>query len=100
MITLQHYLVLSILLFMTGAIGMVVRRNMLIAVMSMQIMMIGACLSVLAFSRWNLLPEGKAIAMLVVAASSAVALVGVAFVLSVFKDRKSASTDELNSLRG
>lgn len=100
MITLQHYLVLSILLFMIGSIGMVVRRNMLIAVMSMQIMMIGASLSVLAFSRWNLLPEGKAIAMLIVAVSSAIALVGISLVLFVFKRRKSASADELNSLRG
>ena len=53
MITLQHYLFLSILLFAIGMMGVVIRRNALIIFMSIELMLNAVNIAFLAFSRWN-----------------------------------------------
>jgi len=100
MITLQHYLILSIILFIIGAIGVVVRRNMLIILMSIELMVGGACLALLAFSRWNLLPDGKALLVLVIALAAAQLVAGLSIVVAVFRRSGSISVDRLSFLRG
>ena len=99
-ITLQHYLVLSVILFALGAIGVVARRNALIIIMSIHVMMISAALALLSFARWNLLPEGKALVLFVIAIIAAEAAVGLTISLVVYKKRKTVSVDKLKLLKG
>lgn len=99
-ITLQHYLILSIAIFIIGAVGVVVRRNILIIFMSIEMMLAAANIAILAFSRWMLLPEGNALALLLIAIMAAEAAVGLALVVALFRLRGSVFVDELRMLKG
>ncbi|MBT3181192.1 MAG: NADH-quinone oxidoreductase subunit NuoK [Deltaproteobacteria bacterium] len=99
-ITLQHYLVLSVILFAIGAIGVISRRNIFIILMSIELMLASAALAVLSFSRWNLLPDGKALVFFVMAVIAVEAAIGLAIIIVVHRRKKSVLTDDLGLLRG
>ncbi len=99
-ITLQHYLVLCAILFAIGAIGVVSRRNIFIILMSIELMLASAALAILSFSRWNLLPGGKALVFFVMAIVAVQAAVGLAIIIAVHRRRGSVLTDQLSLLRG
>lgn len=98
--TLQHYLLLSITLFVIGATGVVVRRNMLIIFMSIELMLAAVNIALLAFSRWQLLPEGGMIVFFVLAVMAAEAAVGLALVVALFRLRRTVFVDEIRLLKG
>ena len=99
-VTLQHYLVLAALLFAIGAVGLVTRRNLLIVFMSIEIMLSGALVALLAFARWNLLPEGQAAALFILIVMAAEAAVGLALVVALARRRGTVFVDELRLLQG
>lgn len=100
MVTLQHYLVLSAALFCIGAIGVVVRRNILIILMAVEVMFVAASVALLAFARWNLLPEGKAVALFIIAVVAAEMAVGLALILAACRSRGSVMVDDFKILKG
>lgn len=100
MVTLQHYLILSVSLFVLGAVGVVVRRNILIIFMSVELMLAAVNIALLAFSRWTLLPEGEAIVFFIIAVMAAEASVGLALVIALFRLKKTVFVDEMKFLRG
>jgi len=61
LVTLHHYLIFSVILFVIGIVGIAVRRNTFIIVVSPLLMFDAACISFLAFARWSLLIEGKVV---------------------------------------
>ncbi len=100
MISLGHYLVLSAVLFGIGAIGFLTRRNVLIQLMSIEIMLNAVNLTFLAFNRW--LPQnqaGQLFAFFVIAVAAAEAAVGLAIVISLYRLKKTVHTDEANLLK-
>ena len=99
-ITIQHYLVVGVILFVLGAIGVIVRRNILVMFMSIEMMLGASLLTLLAFARSNLLPEGKAMALFVIAVVVAEAAVGLALVVAMFRRMGTTSVDGLRKLKG
>lgn len=99
-ITLQHYLALSVILFSIGATGAVARRNVLQIFMSIEIMFGAAGLAMLAFARWNLLPEGQAAVFFFIAVMAAEAAVGLALVVALFRRCRTLFVDDMRLLRG
>lgn len=99
-ITLQHYLVLSLVLFTIGTIGVVVRRNALIIFMSIELMLNAANIAFLAFSRWLGLADGQLIVFFVLAVAAAEAAVGLGIVVAVFRNKKTVYVDDLRLLKG
>ncbi len=99
MITLHHYLVLSIVLFTIGAIGVVVRRNTFIIFMSVELMLTAVNIAFLAFARWNLLISGKLIVLFILGVAAAEAAIGLAIVVLIFRQRKTLYVDEFRLLR-
>lgn len=100
MISLGHYLVLSALLFGIGSIGFLTRRNMLIQLMSIEVMLNAVNLTFVAFNRW--LPSnhtGQLFAFFVIAVAAAEAAVGLAIVISLYRLKKSVHSDEANALK-
>ncbi len=100
MIGLGHYLALSALLFGVGAIGFLTRRNVLIQLMSIELMLNSVNLTFIAFNRF--LPQnhtGQLFAFFVIAVAAAEAAVGLAIVISLYRLRKSVHTDEANLLK-
>jgi NADH-quinone oxidoreductase subunit K len=99
-IGLNHYLVLSALLFTLGAAGVVIRRNALIILMSIELMLNAVNLTLVAASRFTGVIGGQSVAILVMAVAAAEAAVGLAIIISVFRTRRSVKVDDLNFLRG
>lgn len=100
------YLVLAALLFALGAAGVVLRRNALIVLMSIELMLNAVNLTFLAFSRFPLtdkattaLMQGHAAVFFVIAVAAAEASVGLAIVISIFRSRTTLNVDELDSLK-
>ena len=100
MIGLGHYLALSAFLFGVGAVGFLMRRNVLIQLMSIEIMLNSVNLTLVSFNRW--LPQnhaGQLFAFFVIAVAAAEAAVGLAIVISLYRLKKSVHTDEANLLK-
>jgi NADH-quinone oxidoreductase subunit K len=105
-----HYLVLAAVLFALGAAGVVLRRNALIVLMSIELMLNAVNLTFLTFSRFPLvvrrpvdlgpmMMQGHAAVFFVIAVAAAEAAVGLAIVIAVFRSRGSVNVDEFDSLR-
>ena len=99
-ITFHHYLVLSFLIFAVGVTGVLVRRNALIVLMSVELMLNGANLALLGAARQVDDAAGHGLALFVMTVAAAEAAVGLALVLALFRHRKTVQVDEIRSLKG
>ena len=99
-ITLHHYLILSLVLFALGVAGVLVRRNALILLMSIELMLNAANLALLAFARSMGDETGHGLALFVMVVAAAEAAVGLALVLAIFRHRRTVNVDEVRSLEG
>ena len=99
-IGLTHYLVLAAILFSFGAIGVVVRRNILSVLMRIELMLNAVNLTLVAASRFGGGLDGQVMAIFVMAVAASEAAGGLALVLAVFRTRKTVRVDELNLLQG
>ena len=94
-----HFLVLAAVLFLIGVGGVLVRRNALIILMSVELMLNAANVTLLVFSRmWGDL-SAHTFALIVIAVAAAEASVGLAIVVAVFRGRRSVDVDRLTTLR-
>jgi NADH-quinone oxidoreductase subunit K len=104
---LSQYLILAAILFGIGSAGVVVRRNALTILMSIELMLNAANLSFVAFSRFPIAPGvdtakamgGHASAFFVIAVAAAEAAVGLAILIAVFRKRQTTHVDELTLIR-
>jgi len=99
MIPVTHYLGLAAILFGLGLIGVIVRRNIFIVLMSIELMLNAANMTLITFSRaWGEV-SGQGIAFFVMALAAAEAAVGLAIVVAVFRTRRTVHVDEINLMR-
>ncbi|MFU8892163.1 MAG: NADH-quinone oxidoreductase subunit NuoK [Luteolibacter sp.] len=103
--TLNDYLLVSGLLFAIGLAGVVIRRNIIIVFMCLELMLSAANLSLIAFSRFNTvdgLPDyhGQMLVFLVIAVAAAEVAVGLAIIVALYRARRTIHTDELTALKG
>jgi NADH-quinone oxidoreductase subunit K len=99
-IELGHYLALSSLVFGLGATGFLIRRNALVQLMCIELMLNAVNLMLVAFNRWS--PQnhaGQIFAFFVIAVAAAEAAVGLAIVISIFRLTKTVHTDQADKLR-
>ena len=110
MIPVEHYVILSALLFVIGGIGFLVRRNVLVALMSIEVMLNAANLALVAFNRariWHVPSQmyagenhtGQVFAFFIIAAEAAEVAVGLAIVLSLYRLRRTVRSDEADLLK-
>jgi NADH-quinone oxidoreductase subunit K len=92
------YLVLAALLFAIGLIGVLMKRNALIVMMCVELMLNAANLTFLTFARQQGTSNGHAIAFFVIAVAAAEAAVGLAIVLAIYRTRGGVNVDEVRSL--
>jgi NADH-quinone oxidoreductase subunit K len=91
---------LSSLLFVTGAVGVLTSRNVIRVLMGVEIMLNGGNLALVVGARLWGLEEALVYAFLVMTVAAAEAAVGLALVIAVFRQRQSLNVDELRSLSG
>jgi NADH-quinone oxidoreductase subunit K len=98
-ITLAHYMVLSAALFTIGLIGVLVRRNLLIVFMSIELMLNAVNINLVAFSREWQHAVGQVFAMFVVAVAAAEAVVGLGIILAFYRNKETVNIDEMTLMR-
>lgn len=99
MVTQEHYLVLSAILFGIGAIGVLVRRNAIIIFMSIELMLNAVNLSLVAFSRELNSMDGQVFVFFIMTVAAAEAAIGLAIMVSLFRNKETLNVDEINLMK-
>ena len=94
-----HFLVLAAVLFAIGTAGVLLRKNVLIIMMSIELMLNAANLTVLTFARMHGDVGGHSFAMVVIAVAAAEVAVGLAIVVAIFRGRRHVDVDKMNILK-
>jgi len=94
------YLILAALLFSIGAIGLLVRRNVLVMFMCIELMLNAANLTFVTFSRMLGDIAGQAVVFFVLVVAAAEVVVGLGIVVAIFRRRSSATADDLHVMKG
>jgi NADH-quinone oxidoreductase subunit K len=96
---LEHYLVVSAALFGLGLVGLIVRRNLLVMYMSLELMLNAANLALVAFSRFNGNPSGQIMVFFVITVAAAEVAVGLALIVALYRKRQTAQVEDLTSMK-
>ena len=99
MIDPAHYVALSVILFVIGGVGVLIRRNAIIIFMCVELMLNAVNLAFVAFARMHGNLNGQVIAFFVMVVAAAEVVVGLAVLMSIFRTRRSASVDDANLLK-
>jgi len=97
---LEHYLVLSAVLFVLGMIGVLMRRNVIVILMSIELMLNAVNVSFIAFSRYAENVNGQAMVFFVMTIAAAEAAVGLALAVTVFKKFREVNIRFFEHLKG
>ena len=100
MVDVTHYLVLSTIVFSIGVVGVLTRRNVIIILMSIELMLNSVNLNLVAFSDRLQDLSGQVFAVFVIAVAAAEAAVGLGIVISLFRNKETVNVDEIDLLRG
>jgi NADH-quinone oxidoreductase subunit K len=105
MVTLGHYLIVSGLLFTIGFAGVLLRRNIIIIFMSLELMLNAANLSLVAFSRFRLNPAGipdynaQVFVFFIITVAAAEVAVGLAIIVALYRARQTTHVEDVSSLK-
>ena len=100
MITTTHYLLLSLVLFTLGVVGMVVRRNFITVLMCVELILNAANINFLAFSHQRGDLTGQIFAVFVIAVAAAEAAIGLGIIIALVRLKHTTNLDTLNELEG
>ena len=99
MITPTHYMLLSATLFMIGVIGVMVRRNIIIIFMSIELILNAVNINLVAFANQLQNVVGQVFAIFVIAVAAAEAAVGLGIILAFYRNKETVNIDEMNLMR-
>ncbi len=98
-VPLSHYLALSVALFALGVIGVIIRRNAIVILMSIEMMLNAVNLAFIGFSDYFKAVDGQTFVFFVLTGAAAEVAVGLALIVAIFRNRGSIYVDDLNILR-
>src|SRR5436853_7912276 len=96
-VTLEHYVVVSALLFCLGLLGVIVRRNLLIIYMSLELMLNAANLALVGFSRYSGDLNGQVMVFFIITVAAAEVAVGLALIVALYRTRQIAPVTALTA---
>ena len=96
---LEHYLTVSALLFSLGLLGVIIRRNLLIMYLSLELMLNAANLAFVSLSRFNDNLNGQVIVFFIITVAAAEVAVGLALIVALYRKKQTAHTEDLASLK-
>jgi len=99
MVPLSHYLALSAILFVLGAAGFVLRRNMITVFMCIELMLNGANLAFIAFARFRGVLAGQLFVFFVIVVAAAEAAVGLAIIIALHRNRDSLDVEDVDAMK-
>ena len=95
-----NFLILAAVLFSIGVFGVIARRNAVMVLMSIELILNSVNLNLIALAMMNNSPEGHVFALYVIAVAAAEVGVGLAMVLMIYRNRRSIALDELSVMKG
>ena len=99
MIPTSHYLFLSLALFTIGVIGVLTRRNVIIILMSIELILNAVNINLIAFSRMYGQVDGQVFAIFIITDAAAEAAVGLGIIIAFFRNRHTVLADEMDMLK-
>jgi NADH-quinone oxidoreductase subunit K len=99
LVPLNAYVAVSAVLFLTGLLGVLIRRNFIIVLMAVEIMLNAANINLVAFSYYMESIAGQLVALFIIAIAAGEAAVGLAIIIVVFRGKISTNVDEMNLLK-
>jgi NADH-quinone oxidoreductase subunit K len=96
---LQQYLAVSMILFCLGLLGVILRRNLLVIYMSLELMLNSANLALVSFSRFNDKLDGQVLVFFIITVAAAEVAVGLALIVALYRKRQSAHVEDLTSMK-
>ena len=96
---LHHYLFVSFMLFSLGLLGVILRRNLLVIYMSLELMLNAANLALVSFSRFNDKLDGQVLVFFIITVAAAEVAVGLALIVALYRKRQSAHVEDLTSMK-
>jgi len=100
MVSPAHFIALAVILFVIGAVGVLVRRNAIVIFMSVELMLNAANLAFVAFARHLGSLDGQVFVFFVMTVAAAEVAVGLAIIVNLFRLRETVFVDEINLLKG
>ena len=97
-ITLTHYLLLAMVVFLTGMVGFIIRRNAIVMLMCVELMLSSANIVFAAFSRFHANADGHVFVLMNFAVAAAEAAIGLAILVEIFRRRRTVNIDDLKAL--
>ncbi|PIR00462.1 MAG: NADH-quinone oxidoreductase subunit NuoK [Nitrospinae bacterium CG11_big_fil_rev_8_21_14_0_20_45_15] len=98
-VPLNHYLLLSATLFVIGVLGVLLRRNVIVVFMSIEIMLNAVNISLIAFDHYLNNSDGQVFSFMVMCVAAAEVSVGLAIIISMFRNKPTVNLDEFNILK-
>ncbi|MEW6531830.1 MAG: NADH-quinone oxidoreductase subunit NuoK [Thermodesulfobacteriota bacterium] len=99
MLTLDHYLVLSAILFFLGAVGVMVRAQIIVVLMCLELMLNAVNLAFVAFARYLGSVEGQVIVLFIMVVAAAEVAVGLAIAVAIFRQKGTTSIEDLRIMK-
>jgi NADH-quinone oxidoreductase subunit K len=96
---IEHYLVVSMLLFALGLAGVIIRRNLLIIYMGLELMLNAANLALVAFSRFNDNLDGQVFVFFIITVAAAEVAVGLALIVALYRKKQTAHVEDLMTMK-
>jgi NADH-quinone oxidoreductase subunit K len=96
---LEHYLTVSALLFALGLTGVIIRRNLLVIYMSLELMLNAANLAFVAMSRFTNNLNGQVMVFFIITVAAAEVAVGLALIVALYRKRQTAHVEDLTSMK-
>ncbi len=100
MVTLNHYLFLSFIIFSIGVAGVLLRRSIIIVLMSLELMFNAVNVSLVAFSYYLQSMTGRVFVVFTITIAAAEVAIGLAILVALYRVRKTVNVDEVNVLKG
>lgn len=100
MVPIQHYLILTAILFTLGVIGVLTRRNAIIVFMCIELMLNSVNLSMVVFARFLDSMDGQIAVFLVMTVAAAEVAVGLALIVAIYRKKETINVDEMHIMQG
>ncbi|HEB64757.1 MAG TPA: NADH-quinone oxidoreductase subunit NuoK [Chloroflexi bacterium] len=100
MLPVTYYIGLSAVLFIMGALGVLIRRNLIVIFMSVELMLNAANLAFVAFARYYQEMSGQVFVFFVMAVAAAEVAVGLSLIVAIYRARRTVNVDDLSEMKG
>ncbi len=100
MVSVNYYLALAVILFIIGALGVLIRRNAIIIFMAIELMLNAANLAFVAYARYWQAMSGQIFVFFIMTVAAAEVAIGLALFVTIFHTKSSIDVDQINTLKG